>query len=174
MADQRDESGFCNELLNGKIFYWLHSAQILIEYWRCHYNTVWPRSPPGLSSTRTRKHCPNGPEVCHSLTFNLDHSMGQSIPSCHLPLLKPVTLLAANTIGNLPLAVLFIKLRPDLGSGPLFGLAMLSTSGGNLFLAGSISNIIVAERAACKEQTSALRISQGPAFRSPFPGWRQP
>jgi len=101
--------------------------------------------------------------------------MGQSIPSCHLPLMKPVTLLASNTTGNLPLAVLFIKLRPDLGSGPLFGLAMLSTSGGQpFFLAGSICNIIVAERAACREQTSTLRISQGPAFRSPFPAWRQP
>jgi len=62
--------------------------------------------------------------------------MGQSIPSCHLPLMKPVTLLASNTTGNLPLAVLFIKLRPGLGSGPLFGLAMLSTSGGQPFSGG--------------------------------------
>jgi transposase InsO family protein len=33
-----------DELLNGEIFYTLKEARILIEQWRCHYNTVRPHS----------------------------------------------------------------------------------------------------------------------------------
>ena len=33
-----------DELLNGEIFYSLKEAQILIEMWRKHYNTVRPHS----------------------------------------------------------------------------------------------------------------------------------
>lgn len=66
----------------------------------------------------------------------------------HITLMAPVTVLASNTIGNVPFVVLFIKLLPNLGAGPLYGLAMLSTFAGNLLLTGSICNIIVAERAA--------------------------
>jgi transposase InsO family protein len=35
---------FRDELLNGEIFYTLKEAQILIEEWRQHYNTVRPHS----------------------------------------------------------------------------------------------------------------------------------
>ena len=66
----------------------------------------------------------------------------------HMTLMAPVTLVASNTIGNVPFVVLFIKLLPNLGSGPLFSLAILSTFAGNLLLTGSICNIIVAERAS--------------------------
>ena len=46
------ENGYCesfnarfrNELLDGEIFYTLCEAQILIERWRRHYNTVRPHS----------------------------------------------------------------------------------------------------------------------------------
>ncbi|MEL6793370.1 MAG: IS3 family transposase, partial [Pseudomonadota bacterium] len=49
------ENGYCesfnarfrDELLNGEIFYSLREAQILIEQWRRHYNTVRPHSAPG-------------------------------------------------------------------------------------------------------------------------------
>ena len=49
------ENGYCesfnarfrDELLNGEIFYTLREAQILIESWRCHYNTVRPHSALG-------------------------------------------------------------------------------------------------------------------------------
>lgn len=37
-------SGFRDELLNGEVFYTLREAQILIERWRHHYNTVRPHS----------------------------------------------------------------------------------------------------------------------------------
>jgi transposase InsO family protein len=36
-----------DELLNGEIFYTLKEAQILIEQWRIHYNTVRPHSSLG-------------------------------------------------------------------------------------------------------------------------------
>lgn len=46
------ENGYCesfnsrfrDELLNGEVFYTLREAQILIERWRHHYNTVRPHS----------------------------------------------------------------------------------------------------------------------------------
>jgi transposase InsO family protein len=57
------ENGYCesfnarfrDELLNGEIFYTLKEAQIIIEKWRKHYNTVRPHSalgyrPPALET----------------------------------------------------------------------------------------------------------------------------
>ena len=49
------ENGYCdsfnarfrNELLNGKIFYSLREAQIVIKQWRRHYNTKRPHSALG-------------------------------------------------------------------------------------------------------------------------------
>ena len=49
------ENGYCesfnarfrDELLNGELFYTLREAQILIEQWRIHYNTVRPHSALG-------------------------------------------------------------------------------------------------------------------------------
>ena len=49
------ENGYCesfnarfrDELLNGELFYSLKEAQILIEEWRIHYNTVRPHSSLG-------------------------------------------------------------------------------------------------------------------------------
>ena len=36
-----------DEMLNGEIFYSLREAQVLIERWRHHYNTVRPHSALG-------------------------------------------------------------------------------------------------------------------------------
>lgn len=49
------ENGYCesfngklrDELLNGEIFYTLKEAQIVIENWRQHYNTIRPHSSLG-------------------------------------------------------------------------------------------------------------------------------
>ena len=49
------ENGYCeslnarfrNELLDGEVFYSIREAQILIERWRRHYNTVRPHSALG-------------------------------------------------------------------------------------------------------------------------------
>ena len=46
------ENGYCesfnsklrDELLNGEIFYSLSEAKVIIEGWRCHYNTIRPHS----------------------------------------------------------------------------------------------------------------------------------
>ena len=46
------ENGYCesfnarfrDELLNGEIFYTLKEAQVIIEQWRQHYNTIRPHS----------------------------------------------------------------------------------------------------------------------------------
>ena len=48
-----------DELLNGEIFYTLKEAQILIEQWRLHYNTVRPHSslgyrPPAPQTVMTK------------------------------------------------------------------------------------------------------------------------
>ncbi|MGD1924473.1 MAG: transposase, partial [Paracoccaceae bacterium] len=65
------ENGYCesfnarfrDELLNGEIFYSLREAQILIEQWRRHYNTVHPHSalgyrPPAPESIIPMDHTP--------------------------------------------------------------------------------------------------------------------
>jgi transposase InsO family protein len=44
-----------DELLNGEIFYSLKEAQIVLEGWRCHYNTIRPHSSLGYQ--------PPAPEV---------------------------------------------------------------------------------------------------------------
>ncbi len=56
------ENGYCesfnarfrDELLNGEIFYSLREAQILIEQWRRHYNTVRPHSALGYPYSAAR------------------------------------------------------------------------------------------------------------------------
>ncbi len=70
-----------------------------------------------------------------------------------LTVMAPLTMLAANTIGNVPAVVVLMKLLPDLSAGVLTGLALLSTFAGNLLLTGSLCNIIVAERAASQGVT---------------------
>ena len=65
-----------------------------------------------------------------------------------LSVLAPLTLVASNTIGNVPAVVLVLALRPDLPEVTLQALALLSTLAGNLLLVGSLANLIVAERAA--------------------------
>jgi len=68
------ENGYCesfngklrDELLNGEIFYSLKEAQIVIEQWRNHYNTVRPHSSLGYR--------PPAPRTISPLTPQLDWS----------------------------------------------------------------------------------------------------
>ena len=62
-------------------------------------------------------------------------------------LLEPISLFLSNTIGNVPAVVMILKVWQDIPQGTLVGLAILSTLAGNLFLVGSLANLIVAERA---------------------------
>jgi Na+/H+ antiporter NhaD/arsenite permease-like protein len=63
-------------------------------------------------------------------------------------LLAPLALVLSNTIGNVPAVVMILKVWHAIPEGTMVGLAILSTLAGNLFLVGSLANLIVAERAA--------------------------
>ena len=62
-------------------------------------------------------------------------------------MLEPIALFLSNTIGNVPAVVMILKVWQGIPEGTLVGLAILSTLAGNLFLVGSLANLIVAERA---------------------------
>jgi len=62
--------------------------------------------------------------------------------------MAPLMLAASNGIGNVPAVILLLSVWPDLDAGTLYGVALLSTLAGNLFIVGSLANIIVVERAA--------------------------
>jgi Na+/H+ antiporter NhaD/arsenite permease-like protein len=64
-----------------------------------------------------------------------------------LAVLAPLTLIGANTIGNVPLVVLLLSIVPSMSEGAFYTLAVLSTLAGNLFVVGSLANIIALERA---------------------------
>lgn len=65
-----------------------------------------------------------------------------------LSLLAPTALVLSNTIGNVPAVVMMLEVWRGIPEGVLVGLAILSTLAGNLFLVGSLANLIVAERAS--------------------------
>jgi len=66
----------------------------------------------------------------------------------NLAVLTPLTLLMSNTIGNVPAVILLLQIWPNPAQGALYGLALLSSLAGNLLLVGSLTNLIVVERAA--------------------------
>ncbi|MFC3698511.1 transposase, partial [Sphingobium xenophagum] len=62
-----------NELLNGKIFYSLAEAKVLIESWRRHYNTVRPHGSLGYRPpARKRRHRHISASGSASLHLRLD------------------------------------------------------------------------------------------------------
>jgi Na+/H+ antiporter NhaD/arsenite permease-like protein len=64
--------------------------------------------------------------------------------------LVPLTLFSvvtSNTIGSLPSAMLLLQIWPTPPPGVLYALALLSTLAGNLLLSGSLTNVLIAERA---------------------------
>lgn len=62
--------------------------------------------------------------------------------------LVPFTLVASNTIGNVPAVIVLLEVWKSIPESALVALAILSTLAGNLLLVGSLANLIVAERAA--------------------------
>jgi Na+/H+ antiporter NhaD/arsenite permease-like protein len=72
-------------------------------------------------------------------------------------LLSPLALVLSNTIGNVPAVVMILKVWHGIPQGTLVGLAILSTLAGNLFLVGSLANLIVAERAAAQGVALSFR-----------------
>jgi Na+/H+ antiporter NhaD/arsenite permease-like protein len=65
-----------------------------------------------------------------------------------LVVLAPLTLIGANSIGNVPLVVLVLSVMPMMSEGAFYALAVLSTLAGNLLIVGSLANIIAVERAS--------------------------
>jgi Na+/H+ antiporter NhaD/arsenite permease-like protein len=65
----------------------------------------------------------------------------------HAPaVLFPVTFVLSNIVSNVPAVMLLLPVATHELSGPL--LALASTLAGNLFIVGSIANIIVVDAAA--------------------------
>jgi Na+/H+ antiporter NhaD/arsenite permease-like protein len=65
-----------------------------------------------------------------------------------LVVLAPLTVLMGCTIGNIPFVILLLQMWQDMPQGALYGLALLSTLAGNSLLIGSLSNLIIVERAS--------------------------
>jgi len=75
--------------------------------------------------------------------FLTDHGL---LPGS-LVLLTPYSLVVSNTIGGVPAAMLFLQLWPSAPPGVFYALALLSSLAGNLLLTGSLTNVLIAERA---------------------------
>lgn len=77
------ENGYCesfnarfrDELLNGEIFYTLKEAQVVIEQWRKHYNTIRPHSSLNWQPPTPEVKIPKYQIKSFKLTFKMDHSM---------------------------------------------------------------------------------------------------
>ncbi|MGE5269791.1 MAG: SLC13 family permease [Thiohalocapsa sp.] len=65
----------------------------------------------------------------------------------NLLLLLPFAAVTSNAIGSLPAAMLLLQVWGLPPHGVLYGLALLSSLAGNLLLTGSLSSILIAERA---------------------------
>ncbi|MBV9200826.1 MAG: anion transporter [Alphaproteobacteria bacterium] len=75
--------------------------------------------------------------------FLTDHGL---LPDS-LVALTPYSVVASNTIGGVPAAMLFLQLWPNAPPGVFYALALLSSLAGNLLLTGSLTNVLIAERA---------------------------
>ena len=65
----------------------------------------------------------------------------------NLLVLFPFAAVTSNAIGSVPAAMLLLQIWPNPPAGVLYGLALLSTLAGNLLLTGSLTNLLIAERA---------------------------
>lgn len=77
-----------------------------------------------------------------------------AIPTDGLASLAALSILGSNTVGNVPLVMLVLSAIPGIAEPGLTALAVFSTLAGNLFIVGSVANIIVAER--CRAEGVAL------------------
>ncbi|HEV2301261.1 MAG TPA: SLC13 family permease [Stellaceae bacterium] len=92
-----------------------------------------------------------------ALTGSLNHSglaaqlLGfltrHSLLPGNLVLLTGFSVAGANAIGSVPASMLLVQLWPDAPAGVFYSLALLSSLAGNLLLTGSLTNILIAERA---------------------------
>jgi len=77
------------------------------------------------------------------LDFFGEHAM---LPNGLVPL-TIFSVVGSNAIGSLPASMLLLQVWPTPPQGVLYSLALLSTLAGNLLLSGSLTNVLIAERA---------------------------
>src|SRR6266849_9839276 len=77
------------------------------------------------------------------LDFLTEHGL---LPNS-LALLTPFSLLTSNAIGGVPASMLLLQLWPTPPPGVLYALALLLSLAGNLLLTGSLTNVLIVERA---------------------------
>jgi Na+/H+ antiporter NhaD/arsenite permease-like protein len=77
------------------------------------------------------------------LGFLDDHAL---MPN-NLLVLTPFAVATTNAIGSVPATMLLLQVWPTPPPGVLYGLAVLSSLAGNLLLSGSLTNLLIAERA---------------------------
>src|SRR3954463_3764630 len=61
--------------------------------------------------------------------------------------MAPLSVIASNTIGNVPAVVLLLAVWHQPPEGALYGFALLSTLAGDLLILGRLRHIIVVQRA---------------------------
>jgi len=77
------------------------------------------------------------------LEFLTDHRL---LPD-NLALLTPFSVVTSNAIGSVGASMLLLQLWPTAAPGTLYALALLLSLAGNLLLTGSLTNVLIAERA---------------------------
>jgi Na+/H+ antiporter NhaD/arsenite permease-like protein len=77
------------------------------------------------------------------LAFLQDHNL---LPNGLVPLTL-FSVITCNAIGSLPGTMLLLQIWQTPPPGVLYSLALLSSLAGNLFLSGSLTNVLIAERA---------------------------
>ncbi len=65
----------------------------------------------------------------------------------NLALLTPFSVVASNAIGGVGASMLLLQLWPTASPGTLYALALLLSLAGNLMLTGSLTNVLITERA---------------------------
>ena len=65
----------------------------------------------------------------------------------NLAMLTGYSVIGANAIGSVPASMLLVQLWPDAPAGVFYSLALLSSLAGNLLLTGSLTTLLIAERA---------------------------
>lgn len=81
--------------------------------------------------------------AAHVLAFLGDYRL---LPN-NLLVLFPFAAVTSNVIGSVPGAMLLLQIWSTPPAGVMYGLALLSTLAGNLLLTGSLSSLLIAERA---------------------------
>jgi Na+/H+ antiporter NhaD/arsenite permease-like protein len=73
---------------------------------------------------------------------------GSGLLPNNLAVLLPFALVTSNGIGSVPAAMLVLQIWPLPPDSVLYSLALLSSLAGNLLLSGSLSTLLITERAA--------------------------